>query len=214
MTPLACANAPDAVEPPDTTEAPAWRTLIDESLSQWSDPLGSASAWMVVDGVVQAVRGGGEWLATRDQFTDFELELEFAMAPGANSGVGLRTHDSGDPRYRGYEIQLVNSQGEAPTLRNGGAVFDIRAASVMALRPPSEWNALRVRLEGQILDVWLNNTPIHERVELPPPALRDPFAQSGVGGRVSLQHSSRGVQFRKFRVRELEPSGRGVFSLD
>lgn len=217
MAPVACVSrtAGDGQPPAPATESEqAWRSLIDERLSQWSDPLGSDTAWQVVNNTIVAAPGEGEWLVTNDRFADFELALEFSLGPGANSGVGIRTHDSGDPRYGGYEIQLVISDGEAPSLRNGGAVFDIRAASVMAMRPPETWNALRVRLRGDVLNVWLNESPIHTNVTLPPTTLRDPFAATGDGGRLSLQHSGRGVQFRDIRVRELTPARPSVFSLD
>lgn len=217
MAPVACVSrtahdGQPAAPAPESEQA--WRSLIDERLSQWSDPLGSDTAWHVENDTIVAAEGAGEWLATNDRFADFELVLEFSLGPGANSGVGICAHDSGDPRYGGYEIQLVNSQGEAPSLRNGGAVFDIRAASVMAMRPPETWNSLRVRLQGDVLNVWLNESPIHADVTLPPTALRDPFAATDDGGRLSLQHSGRGVQFREIRVRDLSPERPSVFSVD
>lgn len=193
-----------------------WVELFNgHDLTGWKIAVGEADAWAVIDGAITAVRPGyGEWVATLQSFTDFELELEFFLPAGGNSGVGLRTMEFGNPGQGGYELQLVDSVGQTPTPRNAGAVFDIAPARLMAIRP-EEWNTLRIRLVGQSLDAWLNDERIHEATTLPPLPDRDPFV---VGeetiGPVSLQDSAGVVRFRAVRIREVEPAEPALFSRD
>lgn len=194
-----------------------WRAIFNaRSLAGWSTSVGDLGAWGVVSGELVTLHPGkGDWLFTKDRFTDFELKLEFFLPEHANSGVGLRVADIGDPGYGGYEIQLVDSAGQRPTMRNAGAVFDIAPASVMAINPANEWNSLRVRLVGQTLDAWLNGVHIHDARRLAPLPDRDPFAfGEETTGRISLQDNGGSVRFRNIRIRSLNHNQRGVFSPD
>src|SRR6476469_2342150 len=53
---------------------------------------------------------GGGTLATSDDFTDFELHVDFKMqVPGANSGVYLRASKKDlNPSFSGCEIQILD----------------------------------------------------------------------------------------------------------
>jgi hypothetical protein len=42
--------------------------------------------WQVVDAALTRVGGGGD-IITTDQFANFELELEWNVVPGGNSGI-------------------------------------------------------------------------------------------------------------------------------
>src|SRR4051794_23168922 len=87
------ATRPAATQP--ATAPAAWRSLFDgKDLDNWT-PLGSAK-WRVEDGVIVGGQDGDPkragLLTTKDQFQDFELELEFMIDEHGkyNSGVYLR----------------------------------------------------------------------------------------------------------------------------
>jgi hypothetical protein len=54
--------------------------------------------------------GGGGWLATKDDYTNFQLQVDFrTSAPNINSGVYIRrARQDGDSHQIGYELQIRN----------------------------------------------------------------------------------------------------------
>jgi len=77
----------------------AWVSLFDgKTMAGWEDPrqkVPPGDAWTIDDGCLKANRGARitEDLFTKDVFRDFELEWEWKVAPGANSGVKYRIQD-------------------------------------------------------------------------------------------------------------------------
>jgi hypothetical protein len=94
-------NAPDAAAGINSQEAAVqnpgsaqWTPLVEGSdLSQWrgyqrEDVPG---AWRAENGVLAFQPGGqGGDIITREQFGDFELELEWRISEGGNSGILYR----------------------------------------------------------------------------------------------------------------------------
>ncbi len=194
-----------------------WRPLFNgRDLTGWATTVGMFKAWDASHGELVTIQPGeGDWLFTKEKFTDFELTLEFFLPAEANTGVGLRVAEVGDPGYGGYEIQLKDSAGQPPTNRNAGAIFDIAPAQVMAIHPANQWNTLRVKLVGQTLDVWLNDQHIHDALPLPPLPDRDPFISGEeLTGQISIQDNGGSARFRNIRIRVLNEPSDGAFSLD
>ena len=78
-------------------QSDGWTTLFDgKTLEGWraykseQPPAG----WTVKDGVLARTGAGGD-LMTVKQYGDFELELEWRVAPGGNSGVFYRATETG-----------------------------------------------------------------------------------------------------------------------
>lgn len=188
-----------------------WLELFDgRTLAGWTTT-GQAGVWRVEDGDIVCSGQGGSWLRTTRWFRDFELELEFRIPPGGNSGVGLRGSSVGDPAFTGFEIQILDSAGQAPSVNNCGAVYDAIAPRVMAVRPPGQWNRYEIRLVGDRLTVRLNGEVIHDNEPLDdrgyfrtpdrPMPLRDRLPT----GYIALQDHGNPVRFRHIRLRDLSP---------
>jgi FMN phosphatase YigB (HAD superfamily) len=70
-----------------------WQTLFDgRSLAGWRDPgrrIPPSDSWTIEDGAIKSLKNPKirEDLMTTAEFTDFELEFEWRVSPGANSGV-------------------------------------------------------------------------------------------------------------------------------
>ena len=76
-----------------------WVTLFDgKSMAGWEDPrqnVPPGDAWTIDDGCLKANRRPRitEDLFTKDLYRDFELEFDWRVGPGANSGVKYRIQD-------------------------------------------------------------------------------------------------------------------------
>ena len=93
---------------------PGAQTLFNgNDLTGWRAMFGgSLDAWAVENGeIVVAQAGRGGWLRTERMYRDFELEFDFLIPPGGNSGVGLRCSSVGDPAFSGFEVQIFDSHG-------------------------------------------------------------------------------------------------------
>ena len=92
-----------------------WKLLFDGATLNNFIPQGKAE-WKVVDGAIQAKTAGG-WLATKDDYTNFQLQVDFrTSAPDINSGIYIRrARQDGDSHQIGYELQIRNpTPGDKP----------------------------------------------------------------------------------------------------
>jgi hypothetical protein len=78
-----------------------WRLLFDgKTFDNWEDPTRKSPAgdsFTIEDGCLKPVPHARieEDLFTKDTFTDFELEFDWKISPGGNSGVKYRIQDRG-----------------------------------------------------------------------------------------------------------------------
>ena len=157
-----------------------------------------------------------DYLWARETYGDFILDLEFKVVEGTNSGIFFRTSDLKDPVYTGMEVQVANSYGRGRISKTGtaGAVYDCRAPSKNAIKPPGQWNRCRLTCRGSRIEVVLNGEPVIEMHadrwtrarENPdgtpnkfPRAIKD-FARVGY---IGLQDHGRPVWYRNIRIKRL-----------
>jgi hypothetical protein len=201
-----------------TAHAQEWTDLFNgRDLSGWVSS-GDADAWGVKDGELITLKPGrGDWLRTDRMYRDFELTLDFWMPEGGNSGVGLRGTSNGDPAFSGFEVQILDTAGQDPDLRNCGSIYEAVAPSEMAVYPAGRWNTYRIRLVGNVLDVWLNGRQIHTATRLDDRGFYRnesqplPLNTRATTGYISLQDHGHAFRFRNLRIRDLsadpEPAG-------
>ena len=120
-------------------------------------------AWGVEDGMIKCTPAKGGNLCTEDQFGDFELELEYKTEPQVNSGVFFRIVDLNDCVHTGYEIQILDTHGKQELgTHDSGALYDMLAPRVNAVKPAGEWNSMRIRAQGAEVQVDLNDQRVIE----------------------------------------------------
>ena len=182
-----------------------------KDLSGWVSS-GDPDAWGVKDGEIVTLKPGrGGWLRTDRMYRDFDLSLDFWMPEGGNSGVGLRGSSGGDPAFTGFEVQILDTHDEEPGLRNCGAVYEAVAPSEMAVYPPGRWNTYRIRLVGDVLDVWLNGRRIHDGTRLDDRGFfRNegqplPLNTRATTGYIAFQDHGHAFRFRNVRIHDLSP---------
>ncbi len=204
---------------PSARSAGEWQALFDgKSTAAWrtlGKPADALVAWRVEDGTLAWVKGGGN-LATREAYADFELELEWKISPGGNSGVLFRVDPAAArPPMSGPEIQILDDathkDGRSP-LTAAGALYALYAPKAAAAKPTGSWNLLRLRVQGGRVQSWLNGVATvdaeigsadwNQRVAASKFAPHPAFAKAPAGV-IVLQDHGNPVWFRSIRIRRL-----------
>lgn len=142
------------------------RLYNGKDLTGWVEVQGKPGTFLVREGELVGTRKfrSAYWLSTDKKFGDFELQLEYLLPPGGNSGVFLRVPDyTGRTSEKGMEIQLLDDGAKTgkPTDRDTGAVYRVVGASKFVSRPAGQWNKLHLRLKGPIIQITLNGETIN-----------------------------------------------------
>ncbi|MCA1650289.1 MAG: DUF1080 domain-containing protein, partial [Acidobacteria bacterium] len=129
---VAAAGAVSITAPPDAI------TLVGTTTDtgRWQMEDGAPLSWVVKDGVLETGRGS---IRTRDEFTDFQLHVEFAT-PAQVKGESQGRGNSGVFLLGRFEIQILDSY-QNPTYPDGqaAAMYGQYPPLVNASRPPGEW---------------------------------------------------------------------------
>jgi hypothetical protein len=141
-----------------------WKPLFDGSdTAGWkgfNKPNFPEKGWVIQDGWLHHVAGaGGGDIITRETFTDFDLEFEWRIAVGGNSGVKyLIDERRGSPV--GHEYQLIDDAAHPDAAhgprRQTAALYDALPPIGAVTRPPGEINRSRIVVRGYDVEHWLN----------------------------------------------------------
>ncbi len=103
--------------------------------------------WIIEKGEMISVKGAG-YVYTKDDFTDFQLHVEWA-APTPPQGKGQGRGNSGVFLHGKYEIQVLDCF-DNPTYADGsaGSVYGQFPPLVNASRPPGEWQMYDIVFTG------------------------------------------------------------------
>lgn len=200
-----------------------WKVLFNgtstEAFRQFKHDGFPKKGWEVVDGTLHVKAGGGAGdLVTKEQFGDFELEFEWKVAPGANSGVMYRvSEDLKEPWQTGPEYQVLDDSrhgdGKNPKTSASALYALVAANSEKSLKPVGDWNKARIVVRGWAVEHWLNGRKVVS-IDLASPAARELIAKSKFSGYPKFARESVGhlcfqdhgddVWFRDIRVRRLD----------
>lgn len=144
----------------------AWQPLFDgASIRGWHN-VGKDTIdprWQAIGGALVLTEAGGGDIVSDAQFADFELELDWQLAPGGNSGVFYRAADSDPVWQQAAEYQLLDDEGAEDRFiasHRAGSVYDLVAAEGSVLRAPGEYNHARIRACGPRVEHWLNGVRV------------------------------------------------------
>ena len=121
------------------------------------------AGWHVADGMLTK-DGVVEDLVSREAFGNFELEFEWKIGKGGNSGVLYRvTREYDHPYWSGPEFQLLDDANAADgrsRLTASGAAYGIYLSPAGVVRPYGQWNASRILMQGTHVEHWLNGREV------------------------------------------------------
>lgn len=195
-----------------------WRLLFDgQTLNGWRgyNSQDMPAGWQAVDGALTRTARAGD-IITVDQFTNFDLRLEWKTVTGGNSGIFYRAIEGPDPIYHyapEYQILDDEAHGDGRSeLTSAGANYALHPAPRGVVRPVGEWNEARIVVDGNRVEHWLNGQRIVE-YELGSADWERRVAESKFAawpqygraprGHIGLQEHGSFVAFRNIRIREL-----------
>src|SRR5512144_2436413 len=205
---------------PQSEKPPApWRSLFDgASLSAWRGYKSETvpAGWRVDNGVLAKDAPVGD-IISKDEFGDFELELDWKIGEAGNSGIFYRGTEEYDRIYwSAPEYQLlddIKGVDNKTRLTCAGAAYALYPSPPGHLKPVGDWNAARIVARGKHIEHWLNGTKLLE-YELESPDWEAkvkaskfvdyPHYGRAPRGHIALQGDHAGsLAFRNIRIREL-----------
>ena len=197
-----------------------WRILFDgTSLDRWRGYRSDRppAGWRIVDGALTRVGKAGD-LITREVFADFELELDWLVAEGGNSGIMYRvTEEAAETYQTGPEMQVLDDARHpdgGSRLTAAGAVYGLYPAPVGVVKPAGEWNAVRLVVRGNHVEHWLNGVEVavYElgssdwEARVAGSKFREwPGYGRAAAGHLALQDHGDRVAYRNIRIRTFAP---------
>ena len=145
-----------------------WHTLFDgkmlDTFRGWRSE-GMPQGWNVVGGTL-AKEGAVDDLVTKEQFGNFELELDWKIGKAGNSGVFYRgTREYDHIYWSGPEYQLLDDANAADgrsRLTAAGAAYALYGPPAGVVKPFGEWNKTRIIVNGDHVEHWLNGQKVVE----------------------------------------------------
>ncbi|MBE7639969.1 DUF1080 domain-containing protein [Salegentibacter sp. BLCTC] len=170
-----------------------------ENLDGWK--IHGTEKWYVEDGLLISESGPDKeygYLATDNNYKNFELNLEFKQEADGNSGVFIRSEIEGT-KIAGWQVEVA-----PPNLHTGG-IYESYGRGWL-IKPDQEkedalkygeWNKLKIKVKGDQVTSWLNGV---EMVD---------FSDEKIGeanGKIALQiHDGGGIKvyWKNITVKEL-----------
>ena len=220
-------NATPVSTDPVKAKKGKWESLFDgKTLNGWHTYLKAgqpaSDKWEVQDGAIHLNGKGAGDLVTDKEYRNFELEMEWKISEGGNSGIIYRVHE--DPKYKstyntGPEMQVLDNERhpDAKQGRDGnrtaGALYDLqKPVTPMAAKPVGEWNKARLVVNNGRAEHYLNGKKTADYPTSGPEWDKMVEASKFKGwegfgkyeaGHIALQDHSNEVWFRNIRIREL-----------
>ncbi len=201
-----------------------WKLLFDgQSLNGWHNfkKEGVRPGWQVKDGALVCVdpHNAGD-IVTTEKFGAFELQLDYNISEGGNSGIIFHVTDEGGAVWAtGPEFQLEDNAKAADPVRCGWLyalyqppVDDKTGKTLDATKPAGEWNHVRLVITPEKCIHEINGVKYFEYV-LGSEDFKARVAKSKFGsmplfakadaGYLALQGDHGSVSFRNVKVRSL-----------
>ena len=211
-------------------KAAGWKLLFDgKTTDGWrnyrKETIGKS--WVVKDGalMLNAVKKDGGWQAedggdiiTDNSYENYELQLQWKIAPCGNSGIIYNVTESDDYDYvwqTGPEMQILdNTCHPDATIKThrAGDLYDMIETKYLTVKPAGQWNKVRLIQKDGKVEHWLNGRKVAEYQSGTPEwekmIRNSKFNEmSGFGkqakGHVALQDHGDKVWFRGIKIKEL-----------
>ena len=99
---------------------------------------------------------------------NFELELEWKVPEGGNSGIFYFATEEGDYIWQSApEMQVLDDEKHTDgenTLTSAGSLYAMIAPSAIVVKPVGSFNQVKIKVKDNHVEHWLNGTKIVEYV--------------------------------------------------
>jgi|SRR5947208_2013484 len=210
----------------DAEKAAGWKLIFNgKDFTGWHNFKKESvrPGWQVKDGTLACVdpHNAGD-LVTSEKFDWFELELDYNISEGGNSGIMFHVTDEGNAVWAtGPEFQLEDNAKAGDPQRCGWlyALYqpptDPKTGKpIDATKPPGEWNHVRLVISPEKCEHYINGVKyfdyvlgsddFKERVAKSKFSTMPLFAKSN-SGYLSLQGDHGQVSFRDIKIRPIAP---------
>ena len=214
----------------DQEKSDGWQSLFDgQTIKGWHKYGGApvGAAWKVEDGVIyldtsskkdwQTANGGD--IATDEEFENFDLKLEWKIAPKGNSGIMFYVNED-TVKFEhsfesGPEMQVVDNEGHPDgkiIKHQAGDLYDLISCSKKTVKSLGEWNEAEIKAVNGKLDLYLNGENVVSTTmwddNWKKMVAGSKFKEwPGFGtfkkGKICLQDHGNRVSFRNIRVKRL-----------
>ena len=178
--------------------------------------VGLPNSWEIVDGTLKTIPGYGVDLISVDIYNNFELELEWKVPEGGNSGIFYFATEEGDYIWQSApEMQVLDDKQHSDgknTLTSAGALYAMIAPTKSVVNPVGEFNQVRIKVKDNHVEHWLNGTKVVE-YEYQSDAMWDLVAKSKFNtmplfakaseGHIGIQGDHGEIWYRNIRIRKL-----------
>ena len=142
--------------------------LNSSGLDQWrgykQDAIGKG--WKVEDGILKIDDSGGGDIVTKEAFKNFVFTFDWAVTPGANSGIMYKVSLGDDaPYFTGPEYQILDDSKHADgrnSLTSAAALYGLYPSDDSELAKVGEWNTGKIVIDGDKVQHWLNGKLVVE----------------------------------------------------
>jgi Domain of Unknown Function (DUF1080) len=212
----------------DAEARQGWKLLFDgKRIAGWHT-YGKESndgTWDVQDNALhvaggQSNPGGSKDLVSDEVYGDFDLKLEWKIAPGGNSGVIFYVQEGtgSSPSSTGLEMQILDDLGNPngqQAKRRAGDLYDLIACSKTIVKQPGEWNQIEIYSRGGELKLYQNGMEVlaatlwddNWKTLIANSDLRELSVAPGFGnfrrGKIDLQNHGQEVWFRNIKIKTL-----------
>ena len=161
----ACAAWSSPALPAEPAPTP-WHSLLGAHASgEWRgwEAAGFPPGWHIDAGVLSK-DGPVDDLVTARTYANFELELDWKIGEGGNSGLFYRgTREYDHIYWSAPEYQLLDD-ANAPDGKNrltaAGSAYALYAAPAGIVKPHDHWNTTRLIVRGNHVEHWLNGRKV------------------------------------------------------
>lgn len=178
--------------------------------------VGFPNSWEIVDGTLKTIPGYGVDLISEHIYNNFELELEWKVPEGGNSGIFYFATEEGDYIWQtAPEMQVLDDKKHSDgknTLTSAGALYAMIAPPKSVVNPVGEFNQVRIKVKDNHVEHWLNGTKVVE-YEYQSDAMWDLVAKSKFNtmplfakaseGHIGIQGDHGEIWYRNIRIRKL-----------
>ncbi|WP_158867768.1 3-keto-disaccharide hydrolase [Maribellus comscasis] len=206
----------------DKEKSEGWELLFDgNSMNKWKMfNGGEVTGWKIVNSEMHNSGGGSDHggdIITKKQYENFELFLEWKVAPESNSGVFYHVQEGmTDAIYEsGPEYQLIDDKGWPEELKNwqtSGANYGMNPPEDAEVKPIDEWNTTRIVVKNPHVKHWLNGKKVVEYElwsddwkanKAAGKWAEAPHYGEAKAGHIGLQDHGGLTMFRNIKIREL-----------